>query len=189
MGLKIVIVIGVVLVGLFVASVIIGARNTNTTGSADLTSTTNSVQARFGTLMARQLETQTDSTGKTVWPEVRETPPCLVTPAGCPIPPNQTRTLLITKSEDTIRRVRRATFAVLKQGSIAGSAVDFEFKPVSDDPSAGEVHGKAGLTPTPAPAATPEVGRVQVNVSPDGGQVIVTCRSGGGGCLVKLVAQ
>ena len=189
MAVRVVIIIGVVLVVLFVASVVLGARSNSSTGSADLTTSTDAVRSRFDGLMAKPLANHTDNNGEIVWPEVRETTRCLVVSTGCAIGPNQARTLIVVKSDDNVRRLRRATFAQLRPGSTAGSAVDVVFTPVNDDPSAGEVRSKAEAAPTAGTASPPELGRVRVNISQSGGQLTVTCRPATATCMVKLVAE
>jgi hypothetical protein len=178
-SVRVVIVIGVLLVALFVISIVLGACGNNNTGSADLSNTTNTVQNAAGGLIAKPLTIE----------DVRETTPCVLNASGCVIGPNQTRSLIVVKSDDSIRRVRRATFAQLKTGSSAGSAVTVRFTPVGEDASTGEVRSNAQLTPVPASTPSPEVGRVQVNISQNGGQLTITCFPPTGTCLVKLIGN
>ena len=185
MSVKVLVILAVVLVALFVTSVVVGARNNGQIQSNDL----DDVKARFGDLMAKPLETQRASNGEITWPEVREASPCVVRPTGCVILPNQTHTLIVLKSDDSVRRVRRATFALLQAGSTAGANVDVTFTPVSDDPVAGEVRSKAEAAPTARPTQPPEIRRVHVDISRDGGSVAIGCRPTTATCVVKLVNE
>src|SRR5438132_4965208 len=143
MSVRVVVILGVVLVVLFVASVVLGACNNNNTGRSDLTKSTSDVQVGVGGFMARPLANHKDTNGDIVWPEVREGTPCIITAKGCPVGSIQAHILTVVKSDDIVRRVRRATFAQLQPGSTNGSAMDAVFTPLSDDPSAGEVRSKA----------------------------------------------
>jgi hypothetical protein len=176
-SVRAVIVIGVVLVLLFIASVVLNACNANTIDSSSQKSSTASVQERFDGLLAKPLAAA----------EVRETTPCLLQPTGCPIGPNQSRTVLVLQSGDAVRRVRRATFALLQQGSTPGASLKVSFTPVRDDPANGEVRSDAQPGPTPRPTQPPERSRVSLNISQDGGQLTITCQPATATCVAKLV--
>jgi len=178
-SVKLVIGLGVLLVVLFFISIGLGACGNNSAGSGDLSSAQKNVEGLAGSLITKPLTLQ----------DVRESTACVTLTTGCLVGPNQTRTFIVLKSDDNIRRVRRATFAQLKAGSTPGSAVKIAFRPVNDSPSTGEVHSTVQLTPTPTAATSPEVGRVQVDISQNGGAVDITCVPPTAACLVKLASD
>ena len=186
MAIKIVIVLGVVVVLLFIGSVILNARNGNDIDKSGTDAQTADIQQRFGSLLATPLQGQDVGSlrvGASNCP--------LTQPGGCRMSSPSSGSAQVLSSDDRIRQVRRATFALLPTSS-PGATLTATFKPLRDDPANGLVQSRSTPvpTPTPPPGQQAERGRVQLNVSREGGTLAFAC----GGppnavCQVGLVAD